>query len=154
MISTIFSLALTGVEAKIIHVEVDIQNGLPTFDLVGLASGATKEARERVRSAIKNSGFDFPNRRITVNLAPADIKKDGSHFDLPIALGILLATEQVKSLPLEHHYFCGELSLNGDLRSVPGILPMALELAQLNQNIHFYIPKDNRQEASLVNEIS
>lgn len=154
MLAAVHSLALTGIEAKIIRVEVDIQGGLPAFDLVGLASGATKEARERVRSAIKNSGYQFPNRRITVNLAPADIKKEGSHFDLPIALGILLASGQISEPPPEHSYFCGELSLNGDLRTVPGILPMALELAQLSDTSYFYIPAGNWQEAALVKEVS
>ena len=154
MLAAIKSLTLTGIEAKIIRVEVDIQNGLPAFDMVGLASGATKEARERVRSAIKNSGFSFPNRRITVNLAPADIKKEGSHFDLPIALGILIASEQIPPMITENNYYCGELSLNGDLHKVPGILPMALELAGLEEPVHFFIPEGNWQEAALVKEVS
>ncbi len=153
MLATLYSLTIIGIDAQIITVEVDIQNGLPAFELVGLASAATKEARERVRSAIKNSGFSFPNRRITVNLAPADLKKEGSHFDLAIALGILQATEQLTSPIPDHHFFCGELSLNGDLRSVPGILPMALELAKYQQESIFVIPEANLREASLVNEI-
>lgn len=153
MLATVNSLALSGIYSRPVKVEVDIQNGLPAFELAGLASAATKEARERVRPAIKNSGFEFPNRRITVNLAPADLKKEGSHFDLPIALAILAASNQLeKSLP-EEYFFCGELSLNGDLRMVPGVLSMAMELAHRKKPCRLVVPSDNSREASLVGEV-
>ncbi len=154
MLAITNTLALTGIEAKTVKVEVDIQNGLPNFEIVGLASVAIKEARERVRSAIKNSGFDFPNRKIIVNLAPADFKKEGSHFDLAIAVGILLATGQLaKELP-EKYFLAGELSLNGAVRSVPGILPMALELEASPEELCLIIPAENSAEAALVREVS
>ncbi|MEN6460108.1 MAG: YifB family Mg chelatase-like AAA ATPase [Syntrophomonas sp.] len=153
MLATLNTLVLTGIEARPVKVEVDIQNGLPTLDLVGLASQATREARERVRSAIKNSGFDFPNRKIIVNLAPADIKKEGSHFDLAIALGILIASGQIEGPGEKNRYFAGELSLDGSLRGVPGILPMALELMKTDDDKCFVVPEANRQESGLVSEV-
>lgn len=153
MLATVNSLVITGIEARPVKVEVDIQNGLPAFEIVGLASTAIKEARERVRSAIKNSGFKFPGRRIIVNLAPADLKKEGSHFDLPIALGILKASAQINGdVPL-NHYWAGELSLDGNLRRVPGIMAMALELAQGKEKNILIIPEENAKEAGLVSEL-
>jgi len=153
LLASLNTLALTGIEAKAVKVEIDIQNGLPGFEIVGLASQTTREARERVRSAIKNSGFTFPNRKIIVNLAPADIKKEGSHFDLAIALGILLASEQIESIIPENCFWAGELSLDGSLRSVPGILPMALELMKCAPDSLFVVPAANSQESGLVNEV-
>ncbi len=97
MLAHVKTLVIAGIEARPVIVEVDIQNGLPHFEIVGLASTAIKEARERVRAAIKNSGLEFPNRKIIINLSPADMKKEGSHFDLAIAVGILLASEQIIS---------------------------------------------------------
>lgn len=154
MLATVNTLALTGIEAKSVMVEVDIQNGLPAFEIVGLASVAIKEARERVRAAIKNSGFSFPNRKIIVNLAPADFKKEGSHFDLAIAVGILLATGQLSQQLPEKYFLAGELSLNGTVRSVPGILPMALELEAAAAELCLVIPAENSAEAALVREIT
>ncbi|MGB4507788.1 MAG: YifB family Mg chelatase-like AAA ATPase, partial [Syntrophomonadaceae bacterium] len=149
------TLVLTGIEASTVQVEVDIHSGLPGFEIVGLASAAVKEARERVRSAIRNSGYRFPNTKITVNLAPADVKKEGSHFDLPIALGILLASEQLDGLKdLNSYYLAGELSLDGSLRPVPGVLPMALHLAAIDESSRFIVPVSNGSEASLVEEIA
>ncbi len=121
--------ALSGVGAAAVTVEVDLSNGLPSFTLVGLADTEVKEARERVRAAIQNSGFVFPNnKRITVNLAPADLPKDSGCFDLPIALGILGASEQLDVAALARYEFAGELSLSGDLRAVRGSLAMCLAL--------------------------
>ena len=154
MLATLNTLFINGIEAKPVTVEVDIQNGLPDFQIVGLASTAIKEARERVRSAIKNCDYKFPNQKIIVNLAPADLKKEGTHFDLAIALGILIASEQVKSDVAQLFYLAGELSLDGSIRKVPGILPMALELINLNHPVQFLVPEENRPEASLVNEVS
>lgn len=154
MLASINTMVINGIEALPVQVEVDIQTGLPAFELVGLAQAALKEARERVKSAIKNSGYEFPNRKIIVNLAPADLKKEGSHFDLAIALGILLASEQLLNLPPAHLFLAGELSLDGSLRPVPGILPMCLELLKTRPDALFVIPPGNTQEAALVSEIS
>ncbi|MDI9480582.1 MAG: YifB family Mg chelatase-like AAA ATPase [Syntrophomonadaceae bacterium] len=154
MLASVNTLVLNGIEASTVRVEADIMSGLPHFEIVGLASAAVKEARERVRSALRNSGYDFPNRRITVNLAPADVKKEGSHFDLPIALGILLASGQLDELEgLDEYHLAGELSLDGSLRPVPGILPMALHLADVGQASRFIVPDSNGSEAALVEEI-
>jgi len=153
MLASVNTLVLTGIEASTVRVEVDIHTGLPAFEIVGLASTAIKEARERVRAAIKNSGFKFPNQKITVNLAPADLKKEGSHFDLAIALGIILASEQVETRIKSTYFLAGELSLNGDVKAVPGILPMVLELAQNYPQAEFIISTENKNEAALVPEI-
>ena len=153
MLATVNTLALTGIEAKPVMVEIDIQNGLPAFEIVGLASVAIKEARERVRAAIKNSGFRFPNRKIIVNLAPADFKKEGSHFDLAIAVGILLASGQLASKLPASFFLAGELSLNGAVRAVPGILPMALELESSPEESCLIVPAENNAEAALVREV-
>lgn len=154
MLASVNTLVLTGIDASTVQVEVDIHSGLPGFEIVGLASAAVKEARERVRSAIRNSGYKFPNTKITVNLAPADVKKEGSHFDLPIAIGILLASEQLSELEhLDKYYLAGELSLDGSLRPVPGILPMALHLAATDNSSSLIVPDSNGCEAALVEEI-
>ena len=131
MLAIVNTLVLHGIEAKPVRVEVDIHSGLPSFTIVGLASQSVNEAKERVRAAIKNTGLEFPLQRITVNLAPADIKKEGSHFDLPIAVGILAASQQLSGEMPGNFYLVGELSLEGTLRKVPGVLPMALELADI-----------------------
>lgn len=154
MLASTNTLVINGIDAITVRVEVDIQNGLPAFDLVGLAQAALKEARERVKSAIKNSGYEFPNRKIIINLAPADLKKEGSHFDLAIALGILLASGQLINPPAANLFFAGELSLDGSLRPVPGILAMCLELLKSKPDSLLVIPPENSQEAALVNEIS
>ncbi|SHN71963.1 YifB family Mg chelatase-like AAA ATPase [Desulfitobacterium chlororespirans] len=152
MFAAVHGMAVSGIQAHLIRVEVDVSNGLPEFSIVGLAKAAVRESRERVRSAIKNSGFDFPLQRITVNLAPADLKKDGSGLDLPIALGILAATGQCSFADLSHTVFVGELSLEGQLRPVPGILAMAVSLAQHNEYA-LIIPPENLLEANLIEEI-
>ena len=128
-LSLVQSRALLGLEAAAVTVEVHLANGLPSFTLVGLADVEVKEARERVRSAIQNSALEFPhNKRITVNLAPADLPKDSGRFDLPIALGILAASGQIDGSRLAGHEFAGELSLSGELRPVRGALAMSLAL--------------------------
>lgn len=145
----ILSSTYSGIEGMIITVEVEISRGLPIFNIVGLADTAVRESKERVRSAIINSGFDFPMGKITVNLAPADIKKVGSLLDLPIALGILAATEQIKAEPLSEYIFAGELSLSGGISKIKGALPMIIE--GLNNGINkFIVPKDNADECSLI----
>ena len=125
MISRVESLGLSGISGYPVSVECFITNGLPAFEIVGLPDAAVKEARERVRAAVKNSGFKFPVSRITLNLAPADTRKSGTLYDLPILIGILAATDLCK-LPKEPSAFLGELSLEGKLRPVNGVLPMAI----------------------------
>ena len=125
MICSVRSLAITGIQGSAVAAECYISNGLPGFDIVGLPDAAVKEARERVRAAAKNSGLSFPVSRITVNLAPANVKKAGTQYDLPIALSILAASGSVRR-PSQHTAFLGELSLDGRLRPIAGVLPMAL----------------------------
>jgi len=140
--------AQLGIDAPEVRVEVHISNGLPAFTLVGLAETAVREARDRVRSAIINSGFEFPDRRITVNLAPADLPKEGGRYDLPIALGILAASDQVEIAPLEHSACFGELALGGECRRVSGLLPALI--ACKHDGNPALVPRDNRAEAALV----
>lgn len=148
MLAKIWSCCLVGLKPFLVSTEVDISSGLPAFEIVGLADKAVKEAKERVRTALRNSGYEFHYQRITVNLAPADLKKQGTGFDLPIALGILLATGQI-SLPAGQNFLAmGELSLQGELRSIAGILPMAL----ICQGT-FIIPWENYAEARLVKSL-
>jgi magnesium chelatase family protein len=149
MLAKIFSGATVGLESVPIEVEVDIAaSGLPSFTIVGLPDKAVEESRERVRSALKNSGVDFPSRRITVNLAPADLPKAGPGFDLPIALGILIASGQLKP-HLENALVLGELSLDGSLRHTNGVLPLAL-LAKEKKFKRLFLPAVNAKEASVI----
>ncbi|MGI9534712.1 MAG: YifB family Mg chelatase-like AAA ATPase [Thermodesulfobacteriota bacterium] len=149
MISKVLSSAVLGVDAYIVEVEVDISSGLPQFTTVGLPEGAVRESKERVRSAIRNCRYEFPLRRITVNLAPADIKKEGSYFDLPISIGILAASGLVKAELLNNYIFMGELSLDGKIKGVKGVLPAAL-LAKKKRLTGMIVPKDNSFEAAVV----
>ena len=147
MICNVHSLGLSGISGYEVQVECFITNGLPAFEIVGLPDTAVKEARERVRAAVKNSGFKFPVSRITCNLAPAGTRKSGTLYDLPILLGILCATD-ICRLPKERCAFFGELSLEGDVRPVPGVLPMAL--AAKEQGFEsLYVPAANAPEATL-----
>ena len=140
MLAKVISGATVGLDARLVDVEVDIPNeGLPAFNMVGLPDKAVEEAKERVRSAIKNSGADFPTTRITVNLAPADLPKAGPAYDLPIALGILIASGQIAPR-VEDSLFFGELSLDGSLRHTNGVLPMAY-LAKNKRYKQVFIPK-------------
>lgn len=149
MLARLRSAATLGIEAYLVEVEVDLANGLPFFATVGLPQGAVKEGRERVGAALVNSGFEFPLRRITVNLAPADVPKVGSGFDLPIALGVLAASEQIPLASLEHGVFVGELGLEGDLRPVRGVLSMALA-ARASGARAIIVPAPNVAEAAVV----
>ena len=149
--SLVQSRALLGLEAASVTVEVHLANGLPSFTLVGLVDVEVREARERVRSAIQNAGLEFPNnKRITVNLAPADLPKDSGRFDLPIALGILAASGQIDAARLAGHEFAGELSLSGQLRPVRGALAMALALHTRGIATRLVLPAASAQEAALV----
>ncbi|MEW6187522.1 MAG: YifB family Mg chelatase-like AAA ATPase [Thermodesulfobacteriota bacterium] len=149
MIAKVFSSAIAGIDAYVVEVEVDITRGLPAFSTVGLPEGAVRESKDRVKSAIKNSGFEFPSHRITVNLAPADIKKEGSAFDLPIAIGILAATELLTSSETTSYLILGELSLNGEIKPIRGTLPTALSVRE-NGYRGLIIPENNALEASVV----
>lgn len=140
--------ALAGINAPQVTVEVHLSNGLPSLSIVGLPEATVKESKDRVRSAILNSGFDFPNRRLTINLAPADLPKDGGRFDLPIALGILAASGQVDKDNLQNYEFIGELSLGGALQTVTGVLPSVMQAERQQRNS--IIPKANADEASII----
>ena len=153
MISKVKTLGLMGIDGYVIIVETDISNGLPSFDMVGLGDTAVKESKERVRAAIKNAGLEFPIRRITVNLAPADKKKEGSAFDLPIALGILTATQQIINRDMDNYAFLGELSLDGEIKPVKGILPMVIS-ARHEGIKNIILPYENADEAAVVKDIN
>lgn len=152
MLAKIFSAAVLGVDAFLVEVEIDLAEALPSFDVVGLPDAAVRESKERVRAAIKNTEGNFPRGRITVNLAPADWRKEGAGFDLPIALGLLMANEQLPLDVTDGGIFVGELSLDGSVRPITGILPMALA-AKAQGFKRFYVPAANAQEAKLVDGI-
>ena len=152
MVVTVRSLGLTGIRGYEVTVECFLSGGLPAFDMVGLPDAAVKESRERVRAAVKNCGAKFPVSRITVNLAPARVRKEGTLYDLPILLGILAAAEELKPLP-EDAAFLGELSLTGALRPVTGVLPMALCAARLGIRT-LYVPAQNAAEATLADGLT
>jgi len=153
MTSKIYSFGILGLEAYPVEIEIDVTSGLPAVNLVGLADTAIKESKERVRSAIKNSGFQWPAQRITVNLAPSDIKKEGAGFDLAIALGILAASGQINEAALKNYFFLGELSLEGKLRPAHGVLAVSLTLAKsLIRNL--VLPEENAKEAAIIPQIS
>ena len=147
MIAKTYSASYQGIEAYPVDVEVDVALGLPRLTVVGLPDQAVKESKERVRAAIKNSGYSFPSRKITVNLAPADVKKEGPAFDLPIALGILAATEVIPKEKLERFFFLGELALDGSLRKIRGAVILTNGLKQ--RGFSFVLPQENAREASL-----
>ncbi len=150
-LAVIYSRAQTGMDAPLVTVEVHLSNGLPSLSIVGLPETTVKESKERVRSALLNSNFEFPARRITINLAPADLPKDGGRFDLPIALGILAASGQTPKDSLKQYEFIGELALTGELRSVRGILPATLQTKKAGRTL--VIPRYNADEAALVKDI-
>ena len=153
MLAKVNSAALVGLNAVPVEVEVDVQGqGLPALNIVGLPDKAVEEAKERVRSALKNTGADFPAKRITVNLAPANLPKEGAMYDLPIALGILLASEQIK-FDVSNFLFMGELSLEGKLRSTPGALPQSI-LAKEKKYDSFFLPFENAIEAAIIKEVN
>src|SRR5688500_12606314 len=138
-----------GVDAVVVEVEVDMSMGLPYFNVVGLPEGAVRESKVRVASALKNSGFDLPQKRITVNLAPADIRKEGAAFELPIALGVLAAARLMEEAPLARYLFGGELSLDGQVKPIKGVLPLAVA-ARHGGFEGVMVPAANAAEASLV----
>lgn len=149
MLAKVLSGALIGIDAYPVEVEVDIAQGLPQFATVGLPEGAVKESKDRVKSAIKNSGYEFPARRITINLAPADVRKDGAAFDLPIAIGLLAAIGVVKPECLKNYILLGELSLDGQIKPVRGVLPIAMVARQWGE-LSLILPCDNAEEGAIV----
>jgi magnesium chelatase family protein len=152
MFSKVLSSATYGIDAYLVEVETHFEKQIPSFSIVGLPDNAVKESRERVIAAIKNSGMEFPLKKITINLAPADIKKEGSAFDLPIAIGILSAAEIVNQNQLQNTLLLGELSLDGTLRKVKGALPIAVE-ARKKGIEKIVLPFDSSSEASIVDGI-
>ncbi len=152
MLSQVLSGTVIGIEAFLVDVEVDIAHGLPSFSTVGLPEGAVRESKDRVKASIRNAGYEFPSDRITVNLAPADIKKAGTGFDLPIALGILAANGLIPRDPLMEHLIVGELSLNGRIRPVQGVLPLAVAARDAGLK-GMFVPSANAPEAAVVDGI-
>jgi len=153
LIAKLYSASLLGVDAFLVEVEVDVAKGLPSFNIVGLPDTAVQESRERVRAALKNAEFQFPIQRITVNLAPADVKKEGPVFDLPIAIGILIANEELPETCNDDNIIIGELSLNGRIRPVSGVLSIAL-LARAKGIANIILPQENAREAAIVEGIN
>ena len=152
MLAQVDSSAILGIDAYVVRVEVDISSSLPSFTIVGLPDAAVQESRERVRSAIRNTGLEFPLRRITINLAPADIKKQGPAFDLPIAVGLLAATGQIRDDRLAEGLFVGELALDGAVSPVSGVLPIAIK-ARADKRAFLVVPEANAREAAIVGEV-
>ncbi len=152
MVSRLYSLGLLGIDAFLVEVEADLSNGIPAFDVVGLPDASVKESRDRVRSSLKNCGYDFPVGRITVNLAPADIRKEGPIYDLPIFLALLKCTYQI-DYNLDDSIFIGELSLSGDIRPINGVLSMVIKAKELGYK-NVYVPYDNAFEGAVVEGIN
>src|SRR5260221_4252450 len=149
-IAVLYSRALAGMDAPLVTVEAHLANGLPSFTIVGLPDTEVKEAKDRVRAALQNANFEFPARRITVNLAPADLPKESGRFDLPIALGILAASGQIPGDKLAEYEFAGELALTGELRPIRGALAMTYNAHRSGRA--FVLPVDSAVEAALVRD--
>jgi magnesium chelatase family protein len=149
-LASVYSRARVGLESPLVNVEVHLANGLPAFNIVGLPEASVKESKDRVRSAIINCGYEFPAKRITINLAPADLPKEGGRFDLPIAVGILAASDQLPNTNLHDYEFAGELALSGELREIIGEIPMAMACSESGRTL--IIPKQNAEQASWVKQ--
>lgn len=149
MLSKVNSMALLGLEGYLIDVQVDVSNGMPCWEMVGLPDTSVREAKERVKTAIKNSGYEMLSKRIVINLAPADTKKEGSTFDLPIAIGILIDLGEIHTEKLQDVAFVGELALDGKISRINGILPMCIEAQKLGIK-KLIVPKENANEAAIV----
>lgn len=149
MLSIVQTISLIGLNGNLVEVQIDITGGLPNFEIVGLPDIAVRESKERIKSAIKNSGVELNSRKILINLAPSDIKKEGSGYDLPIAIGILLAIGAIKNFNTKSVIFIGELALDGKINKVPGILPVCIE-AKKNKIKIVFVPKENEKEATII----
>lgn len=152
MLSKIKSMSIIGVNGQLITIQVDIANGLPSWDVVGLPDASIKESKQRVRAALKNIGYDIPSRKIIINLAPANIKKEGSLFDLPIAIGIISDLENFNNDVLNEYFLVGELSLDGSINRINGVLPMCIEAYNLGIK-KAIVPYENRFEAGVVKDL-
>ena len=156
MLAIVNSMALQGLNGYLVSIQVDISNGLPRFEIVGLPDTSIKEAKERVKTAIKNIGVEFLSRKVIVNLAPANTKKEGSSFDLPIAIGILIASKNISNPYLKEYLketiFIGELSLNGNIEKINGVLPIAIEARKVGIK-RIVLPKHNAKEISILKDI-
>lgn len=152
MLSIVKSISLIGLDGYLVNVEVDVSGGIPAWEVVGLPDTTVRESKERVKAAIRNSGYDIQSRKIIVNLSPADIKKEGSIFDLPIAIALLASLNEIDLKETEDVIFVGELSLNGKVNKVNGILPICIEAKKLGIK-KAIVPIENVNEASIVNEI-
>ncbi|NLJ97646.1 MAG: ATP-binding protein, partial [Clostridiales bacterium] len=152
MFSRAYSAVIHGIDGLIVSVEADVSDGLPLFDMVGLLNSEVREARERVRIAIKNSGYNLPAKRITVNLSPADIRKEGTAFDLPVAIAILTSFGHIQEENLKHTLIIGELSLNGKVNKVNGVLPLVYS-AMKQGFLRCLVPKENAGEGAVVEGI-
>ena len=149
MLSKVLSFGLVGIDGFLTQIETDIVGGVPHFEIVGLGDTAVKESKDRVKSAIRNSGFEYPVKHYTINLAPADIKKEGPLYDLGIAVGILAASEQIKTKNYKDYIFIGELSLDGSIKKVRGVLPILISARNMGYT-KFIIPKENSEEARYI----
>ena len=152
MLSMVKSMSLHGLEGYLVNIQVDASGGLPSCDIVGLPDASVKEAKERVRTAIKNSGIDLQSRKIVINLAPANTRKEGALYDLPIAIGILIANEEISVKNMEDTVFIGELFLNGKINKINGVFPMCLEASKLGIK-KVILPKENAKEAAIVKDL-
>lgn len=152
MVSSIKTIALNGIDGNLVEVQTDITGGLPGVEIVGLPDMSVRESKGRIRSAIKNSGIDFPSRKIIINLAPASTRKEGTSYDLPIAMGILAGLDEVMKENLENTIFIGELSLNGKINHINGVLPMCIEAANLGIR-RVILPKSNEKEAAVIKDL-
>ena len=152
MLSNKKSIALHGLQGYLVNIQVDVSAGMPSFEIVGLPDTSIRESRERVKTAIRNSTSEFLSRRIVVNLAPASTKKEGSIFDLPIAIGILIANNVISNENLNDTIFIGELSLDGSIENIKGVLPICIEAKRLGIK-KVILPKSNASEASIIKEL-
>lgn len=152
MISNIKTIYLNGIDGNLVEVQTDITGGLPNVEIVGLPDASVRESKERIRAAIKNSGIDFPSRKIVINLAPASTKKEGTSYDLPIAVGILVALNEIIEENLENTIFIGELSLDGKINHINGVLPMCIEALNLGIK-RVILPKSNEREAAVIKDL-
>lgn len=152
MISNVKTISLNGIDGNLVEVQTDIAGGLPTFEIVGLPDTSVKESKERIRIAIKNSEIEFPSRRIIINLAPASTRKEGTSYDLPIAVGVLIALNEIQNYNLENTIFIGELSLDGKINRINGVLPMCIEAFNLGIK-RVVLPKANAVEAAIIEEL-
>lgn len=152
MLSIIKTISLNGISGNLVEVQTDITGGLPNFEIVGLPDISVRESKGRIRAAIKNSGIEFPSRKIIINLAPASTKKEGTSYDLPIAIGVLLALNEINKKGLENTIFIGEVSLNGSINRINGVLPMCIEAANLGIK-RVILPKANEREAAVIKNL-